>query len=143
MALRFSNTFYIIFRNYNILKSFYWRISLLIPHLDIIFVVIIISLLHARRSYILHILTSLYRLLCLTSRNIYYAPERVQIWKWSPAHALGGVSGVASFITTGEQLQINRGCCFLVRAMLPEGFPFHQFNIDSRIKHRQSWNPVT
>jgi len=38
-----------------------------------------------------------------------------------------GVSGVASFITTDEQLQQNRGCCFLVQAMLPEGFPFHQF----------------
>jgi len=22
----------------------------------------------------------------------------------------------------------NRGCCFLVQVMLPEGFPFHQFN---------------
>jgi len=44
------------------------------------------------------------------------------------AHALGGVSGVASFITTDEQLQSNRGCCFLVQAMLPEGSPFHQFN---------------
>jgi len=43
-------------------------------------------------------------------------------------YALGGVSGVASFITTDEQLQQNRGCCFLVQAMLPEGFPFHQFN---------------
>ena len=43
-------------------------------------------------------------------------------------HALGGVSGVASFITTDEQLQKNRACCFLVQAMLPGGFPFHQFN---------------
>ena len=49
----------------------------------------------------------------------------VYIWKWSSAHALGGVSGVASFITTDEQLQENRVCCFLVQAMLPEGFPFH------------------
>ena len=38
-----------------------------------------------------------------------------------------GVSGVASLITTDEQLQENRRCCFLVQAMLPEGFPFHQF----------------
>ena len=29
----------------------------------------------------------------------------VYIWKWSSAHALVGVSGVASFITTDEQLQ--------------------------------------
>jgi len=29
----------------------------------------------------------------------------VYIWKWSSSHALGGVSGVASFITTDEQLQ--------------------------------------
>jgi len=29
----------------------------------------------------------------------------VYIWKWSSAHALGGVGGVASFITTDEQLQ--------------------------------------
>ena len=29
----------------------------------------------------------------------------VYIWIWSSAHALGGVSGVASFITTDEQLQ--------------------------------------
>ena len=42
-----------------------------------------------------------------------------------------GVSGVASFITTDEQLKLNRGCCFLVQAMLPGGFPFHQFNLES------------
>ena len=35
---------------------------------------------------------------------------------------------MASFITTDEQLQLNRGCCFLVQAMIPGGFPFHQFN---------------
>ena len=35
---------------------------------------------------------------------------------------------MASFISTDEQLRFNRGCCFLVQAMLPEGFPFHQFN---------------
>ena len=27
----------------------------------------------------------------------------VYIWKWSSAHALGGVSGVALFITTDER----------------------------------------
>jgi len=43
-------------------------------------------------------------------------------------HALEGVSGVASFITTDEQLQLNRGSCLLVQALLPGGFPFHQFN---------------
>ena len=29
----------------------------------------------------------------------------VYIWEWSSTYALGGVSGVASFITTDEQLQ--------------------------------------
>jgi len=29
----------------------------------------------------------------------------VYIWKWSSAHALGGVGGVAPFITTDEQFQ--------------------------------------
>ena len=53
--------------------------------------------------------------------------EWVAVLKWSSAHALGGVSGVASFISTDEQLQYNRSCCFLVQAMLPEGFPFHKF----------------
>jgi len=36
---------------------------------------------------------------------------------------------VASFITTDEQLQLNRGCGFLMQAMLPKGFPHHQFDI--------------
>jgi len=53
----------------------------------------------------------------------------VYIWKWSSAHAQGGVSGVALFITADEQLQLNPGCCFLVQVMFPEGFPFHQFNV--------------
>jgi len=47
----------------------------------------------------------------------------VYIWKNSSAHALECVSGVASFITTDEQLNKNRGRFFLVQAMLPEGFP--------------------
>ena len=55
--------------------------------------------------------------------------DLIGLWKWSSAHALGGVSGVASFITTDEQLHKNRGCCFLVQAMLPEGFPFYQLII--------------
>jgi len=42
----------------------------------------------------------------------------VYIWKWSSAHALGGVSGVASFITTDEQLQKSRGCCFLLHSVV-------------------------
>jgi len=29
----------------------------------------------------------------------------VYIWKWSSAHALGGVSGVAQFVTADEKLQ--------------------------------------
>ena len=53
----------------------------------------------------------------------------VYISKQSSAHALGGVNGVASFITTDEQLQLNRGCGFLMQAMLPKGFPHHQFDI--------------
>jgi len=33
----------------------------------------------------------------------------VYIRKWNSAHALGGVSGVASFITTDEQLFSRAG----------------------------------
>jgi len=29
----------------------------------------------------------------------------------------------------------NRGCCFLVQAMLPEGFPFHQFNLERSVQY--------
>jgi len=36
---------------------------------------------------------------------------------------------VASFITTDEQRQKNRGFYFPMQAMLPKGCPFHQFNI--------------
>jgi len=36
----------------------------------------------------------------------------VYIWKWSSAHALGGVSGVASFIISDEQHQEYRGSFF-------------------------------
>ena len=45
----------------------------------------------------------------------------------SSAHALGGVSGVALFITTDERLQKKKPK-LLVQAMLPEDFLFHQFN---------------
>jgi len=38
-----------------------------------------------------------------------------------------GVSGVASFDITYDQLQQNRGCYFPMQDMLPEGFPFSQF----------------
>jgi len=38
------------------------------------------------------------------------------------------ITRFTSFFTTDEQLQLNRGCCFLVQAMLPEGFSFHRFN---------------
>jgi len=46
----------------------------------------------------------------------------------SSAHTLGGVSDVAFFINTDEQLQSNWGCYFPIPDMLPEGFPFYQFN---------------
>jgi len=45
----------------------------------------------------------------------------------SSSHALGGVRNMAYFIITDEQLQLNRGCFFLVQAMYPESFLFHQF----------------
>ena len=34
---------------------------------------------------------------------------------------------MTSFINTGEQLYENRDCYFSLQALLPEGFPFHQF----------------
>ena len=36
---------------------------------------------------------------------------------------------MASFNTTDEQLQLNRGCYFSMQTVLPEGFPFTQFNL--------------
>jgi len=63
---------------------------------------------------------------------VYYIYQRHDICM-SSAHALGGGSGVASLISTDEQLQYNRGCYFLEEAMLTEGFPFHQFNISMSI----------
>jgi len=44
-------------------------------------------------------------------------------------HALGGVSGVASFFTIDEQLQKTRLLLFLVQAMLPGGFTVNQFKL--------------
>jgi len=52
----------------------------------------------------------------------------VNIWKMSSAHALWGVSGVASFITTDE-VSTKQRLLLLVQAMLPKGVPFHQFNL--------------
>ena len=47
--------------------------------------------------------------------------------KYSYAHAIGGDSGVASWITSDEQLQLNLGCYFPMQAMFPVDFPFSHF----------------
>jgi len=48
--------------------------------------------------------------------------------KKSSAHALRGVSGVISFITTlMNRFKKNQSCFFPVQAMLPGGLLFHQF----------------
>jgi len=48
----------------------------------------------------------------------------VYIWKWSSAHARGGVSGVASFITTDEQLNKTEAAVFSCRLCFLRAFPF-------------------
>ena len=47
-------------------------------------------------------------------------------------------SGVASFITTDEQLQLSRGCYFPMQTMFPEGFPFPFLSL---IAMRESLEP--
>ena len=56
-------------------------------------------------SYAVQCTTSLCSHIFLVLRDHGVYMYVVYIWKWSSAHALGGVSGVASFITTDEQLQ--------------------------------------
>ena len=34
--------------------------------------------------------------------------------------------------------QDGHGCCFLVQAMLPDGFPFHQFNMNFVLLNQSS-----
>ena len=51
----------------------------------------------------------------------------VYIWKWSSAHALGGVSGVASFITTDEHT-IKPRLLFSHSGLVSWGLPFLHLN---------------
>jgi len=51
------------------------------------------------------------------------------VWKYRPPWVLPLTNNALHWPTkSDEQLQLNRGCCFLVQAMLPEGFPFHQLS---------------
>jgi len=47
----------------------------------------------------------------------------VNTCKWSAAHALGVVSGVASFITTDERLQKTEAAVFSCRLCFLRAFP--------------------
>jgi len=48
------------------------------------------------------------------------------------------VSGVASFITTDEQLQLNRNWYFPMQAVIPEGFCRSQLNSTRSYKDDQT-----
>jgi len=51
-----------------------------------------------------------------------------------------GVSGVASFITTDEAASIKPRLLFSMKAMLPDGFPFHQLCQYSCFSNRTELN---
>ena len=48
----------------------------------------------------------------------------VYIWKWSSAHALGGVSGVASFILLMNSFNKTEAAVFSCRLCFMRAFPF-------------------
>jgi len=52
----------------------------------------------------------------------------VYIWKWSSAHALGGVSGVASFITTDNSFNKTEAAVFSCRLCFMRAFSFISLN---------------
>jgi len=64
----------------------------------------------------------------------------VYIRKWNSANALGGVSGVESFIILMNGFNKTEAAVFSCRLCFLKGFPFNQFikYINIQCDHRQS-----
>jgi len=82
---------------------------------------------HTWSSFISRNHSSLYVLAAVKSRPVLH--HCVVIFFWS-----SGIMECTCMLFTFENgVPLNRGCCFLVLAMLPDVFSFHQFNYANKV----------